>query len=213
MKNPLNKQSKNLFTEDKLKKTNSPSSDLTDILMLAKGGNKNAIISLIEKYTPLINKYSYIYKLKDYDQEDLKQEGTIALLKAIQKFDISKNPLYFDGYAINSIRNIYGTLVRTRSRYNDESSLNITSEESDYEIIELLSDNFNIEEEYEKKSELSKLHSLLPSLPQDQLNLIQVVYFNKSPSLKQYCFENNLSYPSARRKIKKTLESLRYSLQ
>ena len=130
----------------------------------------------------MVDKYSCIYKLKDYEKSDLKQEGNIAILSAINKFDISKNSNTFDRYVINSIKNKYGTLARTHLKRNNESSLNIFANNDDsYEIINLIQDTLNIENSYIKSEIPSNLKSALNTLSKEELALIDFDYI-KSPS-------------------------------
>lgn len=188
--------------------------NLKEALKKAKEKDQDAILRLMNKYSLLIDKYSRIYKLKNYDSSDLKQEGNIAILNAIDKFDLSKNPNVFDCYAINSIKNKYGTLARSHIKRNTESSLNISTNTDDFaEIINLIEDPTNIEDIYIKSEETSKLNYALSSLSKEELTLINAIYINKSHSLLKYCKENNLPYTSSRKKLKKSLEKLRQLIQ
>ena len=80
---------------------------LLDIILNAKNKDSDSILFLINKYKPLIIKYSISYILKNYDKEDLIQIGTIAVIKAIEKYDISHGEDFIDCYIINSIKNTY----------------------------------------------------------------------------------------------------------
>lgn len=195
---------------------NSPikSINLTEALKKAKEKDQEATLALINKYSPLVDKYSRIYKLKDYEKSDLQQEGNIAIINAINKFDLSKDPNVFDGYAINSIRNKYGTLARTHVKRNTESSLNIsTNNEDSSEIINLIQDTIDIEKSYITSEQLSRLQLAINTLSKEELELINTVYIKKSHSLLKYCKENNLTYHTSRMKLKKSLEKLKLSLQ
>lgn len=188
--------------------------NLIETLKKAKEKDQDSILTLINKYSPLVGKYSRIYKLKDYEKSDLKQEANMAIINAINKFDLSKNPNVFDGYAINSIKNKYGTLARKHIRRNTESSLNIFTEGDEAsEIIDLIEDTINIEENYIKSEEFSKMHSALNALSKEEFTLINEIYLKKSNSLLKYCKENNLTYHSTRKKLKKSLEKLKTYLQ
>ena len=204
-KQPNNSSNKNSYTKNNI--------NLSETLKKAKEKDPDAILTLINKYSPLVHKYSHIYKLKDYEKDDLKQEGNIAIIHAINKFDLSKNPNTFDSYAINSIRNKYGTLTRTHAKRNTESSLNILTSDHSSEVINLIEDTINIEENYIKSEEISRLYPVLNSLSKEELTLINVVYLKKSHSLIKYCKENNLSYHTSRHKLKKSLEKLKKLLQ
>lgn len=188
--------------------------NLTEALKQAKEKDQDATLKLINKYSPLVEKYSRIYKLKDYEKSDLQQEGTIAILNAIDKFDLSKNPNVFDGYVINSIRNKYGTLARTHIKRNSESSLNIlTNNEDSSEIIDLLQDALDLEKSYITSEQISRLQLAINTLSKEELELINIVYIKKSHSLLNYCKENNLTYHTSRMKLKNSLKKLRSLLR
>lgn len=187
--------------------------NLVEVLKKAKNKDEIAIVNLIKKYDPLVNKYSRIYKLKDYEEDDLKQEATMAIMNAIEKFDLSKNPNTFDGYTINSIKNKYGTLARKHIKRNDESSLNIITNEDSSELISLIEDPINIENNYVKTSETLRLQAILNTLSKEELDLINAVYLKKSHSLLKYCKEKNINYANCRRQLKKSLEKLKQLLQ
>ena len=208
----------NNISKNKISPTKNPylktNINLAEALKQAKEKDQDATLTLINKYSPLVDKYSRKYKLKDYEKSDLKQEGRVAILHAINKFDLSKNPNAFDGYVINSIRNKYGTLARTHIKRNNESSLNIlTSGDDSSEIITLIEDTINIEDSYIKSEEISRLKFALNKLSKEELDLINIVYLKKSHSLLDYCKENNLTYHTSRRKLKKSLEKLKSFLQ
>lgn len=188
--------------------------NLTEVLKQAKEKDQNATLKLINKYSPLVDKYSRIYKLKDYEKSDLQQEGKIAIINAIDKFDLSKNPNVFDGYVINSIRNKYGTLARTHIKRNSESSLNIlTNTEDSSEIIDLLQDALDLEKSYITSEQISRLQLAINTLSKEELELINIVYIKKSHSLLNYCKENNLTYHTSRMKLKNSLKKLRSLLR
>ncbi len=188
--------------------------DLVEALKKAKEKDQYATLTLINKYSPLIDKHSRIYKLKDYEKSNLQQEGNIAIINAIDKFDLSKNLNVFDAYAINSIKNKYGTLARTNIKRNTESSLNIlTSSDNSSEIINLIEDTINLEESYINSEEISRLQFAINTLSKEEIELINIVYIKKSHSLLKYCKENNLTYHKSRMKLKKSLEKLRLLLQ
>lgn len=188
--------------------------NLTEALKQAKEKDQNATLKLINKYSPLVEKYSRIYKLKDYEKSDLQQEGTIAILNAIDKFDLSKNPNVFDGYVINSIRNKYGTLARTHIKRNSESSLNThTNNEYSSEIINLLQDAIDLEKSYITSEQIFRLQLAINTLSKEELELINIVYIKKSHSLLNYCKENNLTYHTSRMKLKNSLKKLRSLLR
>lgn len=207
----------NNISESKISSSKNPhlkNINLTEALKQAKEKDQDATLTLISKYSPLVDKYSRIYKLKDYEKSDLQQEGKIAIINAIDKFDLSKNPNILDGYVINSIRNKYGTLARTHIKRNTESSLNIpTNNEDSSEIIDLIQDTIDLEKSYINSEQISRLQLAINTLSKEELELINIVYIKKSNSLLNYCKENNLTYHNSRMKLKKSLKKLRSLLQ
>ena len=115
--------------------SNSPK---LEILKSAQAGDESAKLCIINKYEKLILKYSNSYHLKNYDIDDLIQIGNMAVLYAINKFDLEKGNRCIDSYMINSIKNAYRNLGRENIKYSNESSLNILIKTGDYvsEIID-----------------------------------------------------------------------------
>lgn len=71
--------------------------------------NKDAAAVLLSRYSRLISIKSEIYAYSNTDSEDLRQEGLLALLKAIASFEIERG-FKFSGYAevciVNRMRTI-----------------------------------------------------------------------------------------------------------
>ena len=171
-----------------------------NILCKAKNHNKNAILFFIEKYQPLIKKYAFKYKLKNFDKDDLIQTGSISVITAINKYDLSKGSDSIDSYIINSIKNGFRNLARNQIKYNDESSLNIPTDE-DTEIEDLISDSFNLEDHIIKSSMNDLLKNLLKTLSADEYELIKIAYLTPNTTLYRYCIDHNWNYPKKRRQL------------
>lgn len=62
-----------------------------EIIKRAQSGDLEATQIIIDKYEKLILKIAHSLMFKSIEMEDLKQEGTIGLLEAIRRFDISKD--------------------------------------------------------------------------------------------------------------------------
>ena len=154
-------------------KTYFKQESLLEILQNAKMNDSKSMLYLINKYKPLILKYSTSYILKNYEKNDLIQIGSIAVIKATQKYDISHGENYIDCYIINSIKNSYRNLARTQIKYSSESSLNITLDEHD-DIESLLKDDYNLENDIIKNMQHLELKNILNSLTDDEFNLIKV---------------------------------------
>ncbi len=184
---------------------------LLDIILDAKNKDSDSILFLINKYKPLIIKYSISYILKNYDKEDLIQIGTIAVIKAIEKYDISHGEDFIDCYIINSIKNTYRNLARANIKYQSESSLNISVDE-DIDIQSLLPDDYNLENDIIKTMQHVDLKNLLKSLTLEEYTLIKEAYLTENSNLYKYCITNNLNYHKKRRKLIALLSKLKIKL-
>lgn len=185
---------------------------LLDTIEKSKSGDDNATLILIDKYRNLILKYSSSYHLKNYDKEDLIQLGSMAIIKAIKKFDCSKGASSIDSYIINSIINSYKQLARSNIKYNSESSVNIIVSDSGddgVDIQSLIPDSFNLELHILDTMKIKRLNSILSNLSKSQKELIRIAYFDPNYSLHSYCKEYNLNYPAKRRELLKLIDSIK----
>lgn len=190
----------NTNSKEKMVNPTYNSTFLFNNLCKAKNNNKDAILFFIEKYQPLIKKYAFKYKLKNFDTDDLIQTGNISVIMAINKYDLSKGSKSIDSYIINSIKNGFRNLARSQIKYNDESSLNISIDE-DIEIEDLISDSFNLEEYIINSNVNDLLKNLLEALPPDEYKLIKIAYLTPNTTLYRYCIDHNLNYPKKRRQL------------
>lgn len=187
---------------------NLKSLNLIDILKKAKDGDEPSVVFLLDKYTPLIMKYSYSYHLKNYDLEDLIQIGNISIIKAIDKYNLTNGENYIDAYIINSIKNSYRNLARGQIKYQSESSLNIQVD-GNSDIEDLILSDFDLEGYVINTLEKNSLKSLLKSLSPSEYELIKAAYLTSNCTLFKYCKENNLNYPKKRRQLISLLSKLR----
>ena len=192
-------------------KTYFKQESLLEILQNAKMNDSKSMLYLINKYKPLILKYSTSYILKNYEKNYLIQIGSIAVIKETQKYDISHGENYIDCYIINSIKNSYRNLARTQIKYSSESSLNITLDEHD-DIESLLKDDYNLENDIIKNIQHLELKNILNSLTDDEFNLIKVSYLTPNLTLYKYCTENNLNYHKKRRQLLSLLSKIKTKL-
>lgn len=190
----------NTNSKEKIINKTSNSNFLFLKLCKAKNHNKAAILFFIEKYQPLIKKYAFKYKLKNFDKDDLIQTGNISVITAINKYDLSKGNNYIDAYIINSIKNTFKNLARSQIKYNDESSLNIFIDEHT-ELEDLISDSFNLEEYIINSSINDILKNILKNLSSTEYELIKIAYLTPNTNLYRYCIDHNWNYPKKRREL------------
>lgn len=198
----------NINLREKSLYSKSNSNILFHTLCNAKNQDKDAILFFIEKYQPLIKKYAFKYKLKNYDSNDLIQIGNISIITAINKYDLSKGNEHIDSYIINTIKNAFRNLARSEIKYTSESSLNITVDE-DNEIEDLLRDSLDLEEYIINSMMHDLLKTILATLSNDEHELIRIAYFTPNTTLYRYCLDNNLNYPKKRRELIALIDKLR----
>ena len=177
----------------------------------AKKGDDDAICALVNKYEPLISKYSFIYQLKNYSYEDLLQEGKLAVINAIKKYDNTKEKNTFDSYSITSIKNCYYMLARKNIRYNNESSVDIECED-DLSIIDLLESGDNIEKSFMLNADHVALKKAINSLSLEEKKILQIIFINDRGSLRKYCLKYDITFYYGKQKLDKLLDKLRESL-
>lgn len=104
---------------------------LTDdeLALLAQKGNDDAITALIVRYKPFIKMVARKYFIyRGVDSDDLVQEATLALIKAVQHHDASKGTK-FKSFASQCIDNRLRDVVRLNHTINNEgfnSSISLT---------------------------------------------------------------------------------------
>lgn len=76
--------------------------DNSQLILLAKQGDKKAMDTLIEMNLPLVSSISKKFLNRGYDYEDIFQIGSIGLVKAIKNFD-NKFNVKFSTYAVPMI--------------------------------------------------------------------------------------------------------------
>ncbi len=117
------------------------------VVELAQKGDDYAFEYMIERFKPLVRNRARSYFLIGADQEDLIQEGTIGLFKAIRDFDPGKL-VSFRGFADLCVVRQLITAIKTATRQkhgplNTYISLNkpIFNEESDRSLIDVMVSN------------------------------------------------------------------------
>lgn len=113
--------------------------DLCEIIQSCKDGNEEDVIFILNKFDPLINKYS---RLLEY--EDTKQELSLTLIKVLQRIRIDKGNFREDKYIISyinkSIINRFIALSRQLSkvsRYESEADINLIYVDDDENVLEM----------------------------------------------------------------------------
>lgn len=120
------------------------------LLALAHEGNEHVIDYLLEKYKPLVRKKARTLYLIGGDNDDLIQEGMIALYKAIRAYD-TKRESNFLSYATLCIEHQLYNVIKGANRLknsplNTYISLDLPTGTEDRETRETLKDTLTTTE-------------------------------------------------------------------
>jgi RNA polymerase sigma factor (sigma-70 family) len=162
-------------------------------VLKAKSGDKSSLENILNKFTPVIIKYSSSIYLSSYSREDLIQEGYLYLVNIIKKYNPKRNR--FVVYASIALKNNYNYLIRQKARYNMELSYNNSIGQSDVNFECFLMDNLNIEEKFIQSKNKKALYSALKNLDEKELDIL-IHYYFKELSIKSYAVKNNMLYHS-----------------
>lgn len=173
-----------------------------------KEGDKNAALTVLHKYEPLINKYCLKTNLKGFDKNDLRQEANLSVLKALNAIDLNKDSITYDAYIMNTIRNTFNLLIRNHHKANLESSLNINVV-GDYDIIDLLEDGIDLEELLISNSIHSTLKEALSTLSSEELEVLYLIFCKFKGKLRPYCLEKEITRYEGKKNLDLILSKLR----
>lgn len=172
---------------------------------LAKKGDNEAIITILNTFKPFILKMVKEFKCSSNDFYDLLQICYIALIRAIDKYNLGAN--VFKSYAYSVIKNEFRRFTRDNKKHKIKS-LNETNENTNREAIESVKDSYNLEESFMDQEENLKLKKILGQLPEDEFELIFLVYYN-GLFLKTYAEKKGMTYAMAVYKKNKILEKIK----
>lgn len=93
-----------------------------ELIYMIKESSEEALKIIIDKYDPIIKSmaFSYVkkYSIFNFDEEDLIQEGRIALCNAINKYDENKNVLFYS-FLLLCVKGAMNNIVRKAFRKQD----------------------------------------------------------------------------------------------
>ena len=137
----------------------------------------------LEEFKNLIHKLGRSWQEK-YESDDLFQIGSLALIKAYDKYDISNN-INFSTYLTTYITRKFLNYNRDNKENKKDIaySLNEEIKQKNGELVErfvfIADENENIEKTIMDKYENNKLEELLSSLPEEDSKLIYLRYYKK----------------------------------
>ena len=148
--------------------------DNSELLPLAKNGDKKALDRLIEMNLPLVSSISKKFSNRGYDYEDIYQIGSIGLVKAIKNFDESFN-VKFSTYAVPMIIGEIKRFLRDDGMIKVSRSVKNTARKLHYDK-DALTKVLGREPTIEELSEYSKIdkEEILTAL--ESANSLQYLY-------------------------------------
>ena len=119
------------------------------------------------------------FKNVEYDKKDLLSVGIIALISAVDTFDISKSTS-FSTYAIicidNAILNFVKKVTADKKICSVDETIFIDETITKLNMLSTLSSNINLEGDYIRKEVYSAIRKLVDSLPDKDREII-IMYF------------------------------------
>ncbi len=129
---------------------------LNELIMLSRLGDQNALTELMTQYKGLVKSIASHYFVAGADLEDIIQEGSLGLYKAIISFDETKYD-NFDAYASMIIKRQILNAVKSSNREKNQSLNNSISLE-DENAYDIPSNNLTPEEKYASKQNVKDIN-------------------------------------------------------
>lgn len=183
---------------------------MENLIIKAKQGDKGALEEILRKFQPLINNTAMRFYIYGYENEDIKQLAVLAIIKAIEKFDISLSNS-FPSYVKETVRNtIYKEIDKAEKVYFKGK---ISKEIATFiDIKDIVDENTNIQEDYIKKEGREDLEIAISLLKEEERVLLKELYV-ENKTLKEYAEEKNIEYHNARYAKEKIIKKLKNTLR
>ena len=170
----------------------------------AKIGDLNAKETLIIEFTPFINSISRRFFIHGYERCDIKNECFLTLCNCISKYKLDTHR--FVAYATNSIKNNLNVLVTMIVKRNNFDGLFSLSDDIDNTVS--LNHLMEQERNFFQYQRNQLLYAIKNNLSDSERHLVLFVFFKKN-TLTNYAYYENISYVTASKRKKKTLEKLK----
>ncbi|WP_288222073.1 sigma-70 family RNA polymerase sigma factor [uncultured Clostridium sp.] len=179
---------------------------MKDLIINAKKGDKKSLEEIIENFKPLINNTAISFYIYGYDSDDIKQIATIAIIKAIDKFNVELINS-FPAYVKKCVRNsLYKEIEKaTKVYFKNKESKEIATLIDHKEIID---EGINIQDDYLKKEGKVRLEKAIRLLSEKDRSILKYLYV-ENKTLKKYAEENSLEYHKARYMKDKAIRKLK----
>lgn len=162
-----------------------------------KSGDMKSKEELIKEFTPFIKKLSKNTFIKGYDRYDIENECYSYLLRALEKYDISRHK--FVAYCTNTIKNNINYLIKKSITNSSENVL----------LIDDIScaDEENIDDNLLKDDEIKEIKKCIDNLTETEYELYKFIFIDNK-KLKEYAYLNNILYHTAYSRKKAILNKI-----
>lgn len=185
------------------------------LLKEIKNGNEKAKEKFICHNLRLIT-FVMGKRLKNYqgnDIEDIFQAASVALMKAVENFDLERNTL-FSTFAIKCIDTEINNYFRNNYKTNNLVSLNEKEfEDREEERMDYLKANVNIEEEITQNELGTVINDAINSLNDERMKDAIKMYFIDEKSQGEIASKYNVSRQFVSHLIKEGLKKMKYYLK
>lgn len=192
-----------------------PSEENLRLLKEIKNGNEKAKEKFICHNLRLVT-YVMGKKLKNYqgdDMEDIFQAASVALMKAVDSFDLERNTL-FSTFAIKCIDTEIKNYFRANFKTNNLISLNEKAfTDREEERMDFLKSDINIEEEITQSEIGDVINDALNSLNDERMKDVIKMYFIDEKSQGEIASKYNVSRQFVSHLIKEGLKKMKYYLK
>lgn len=181
---------------------------IESLVKKAKEKDKDAKEELIREFKPMILNIAKRTFIDGYEFYDIKNECYMTLLKCVNMYDIDNHR--FVAYATNAIKNNIRHMIRKSKKRSSAEGIEALILTDNLEHT-LLCDMEPIEDIVISNTNLNNLLQKVNSLSDEEKEIIQVVYVNKT-SVSKYARRNNISYPTALYKRNMLLKKMKTML-
>ena len=175
-----------------------------------KAGDKKALEELIKMYKPFIIKNAIQIYINGYEVEDLIQIGIMALIKAVNKYQLDRK-VAFTTYAITVIKNAFNEELRKviSKKWDEKFKCSLNNVNGDgIEFMEMLVSDEDVEEDLILKEKISILRKSLDKLTEAEREIINWFYFENKP-LKEYALKKGMNLNTVAKRKCRAVEKVR----
>ncbi len=150
-----------------------------ELILRARQGDEEALEQLIRKCTPILRKVVAPYNIAGADRDDLLQEATLALIKAVNNYDETKGQVFSTFVYGVARQRIIDTLRASMAKHHSPLNGAMSMEELQQDAtgkkqLELAEPKENVLDDYIKEEEKQNIRKTIEGLLTERE--LQVLY-------------------------------------